>query len=319
MTLTPGGTRTRDSWIRSPALYPLSYGGVYVSTWRGRMLVEIKIQNRTQYVAYAIDAKRISKALLDNIPILYMHNRSQYVAYASDAKRVSKARCCCVQITPPQPQPCTGRGGDLGTTALPITKDALKVVGFDGGGRNSMMFHVDINVKRNAITVKGLKQYIFNRWVEEDGTVSGGPREGSPIKITLYTGPHGVIATDDLVMADWQIAGVAPGVTISTLTPSSADVTGGGVTLDANSKHGLLIVLDSGWTPGAASKYDPPTQEMMYRERKHVTGFTTDNTDLSLTSVGQRYFDNDPGNGQSRGNAYRDNVWAGALVYTVCD
>ena len=27
-TLTPGGTRTRDRWIRSPALYPLSYGGL---------------------------------------------------------------------------------------------------------------------------------------------------------------------------------------------------------------------------------------------------------------------------------------------------
>jgi hypothetical protein len=253
-----------------------------------------------------------------------MHNRSQYVAYASDAKRVSKARCCCVQITPPQP--CTERDGDLGTTALPITTFGdLSILGFadagSGGvnGRNSMMFHVDINVKRNAITVKGLKQYIYNNYLCEGGGKCGGPQEGSPINITLYTGPHGVPATADLDMADWQIAGVATGVNTQ-ISISSASVDAFiELTLKANSKHGLLIVLDSGWTPGTADSYDPPTQEMMVRLAAEVTGFTTDNTDLSLTSVGQRHFDNDPGNGQSRGDAYGDNVWAGALVYTVCD
>ena len=258
-----------------------------------------------------------------------MHNRSQYVAYASDAKRVSKARCCCVQITPTSPpQPCTERDGELGTTAFSITAFGdLDITSFADAmgvnGRNSMMFHVDINVKRNAITVKGLKQYVYNHYISDDGKPSGGPREGIPIKITLYTGPHGVPATADLDMADWQIAGVATGVNIystaSDPRPSSASVDAS-LTLEANSKHGLLIALDSGWIPGAANDNDPPTQEMMYRFAAQVTGFTTDNTDLSLTSVGQRHFDNDPGNEQSRGDEYRaDRVWAGALVYAVCD
>ena len=202
------------------------------------------------------------------------------------------------------------------------------------------MFQLDIIVNESAINITTLKQYVYNRWVSEDGGRAGGPREGSSFSIDLLLGPYGVSADKDLDITEWQHAGTATGETVADVAttalwvePDSASIDGG-LLLDANSQHGLLIALRSGWTPGNPSDDNPPTQELAGQDEsfnppEFPVEVETNNADLTLTSICQRNLDNAPAdvqgdepaqewgtlyNGRGRG---ADRVWAGALTYTV--
>ena len=265
-----------------------------------------------------------------------MTNRAQYVAYANNARRVSRARCCYARGGPPPP--CAEREGELSTGAFVETNrdpdpDLLLFGGFENG-INSKMFQLDIIVKESAINITTLKQYVYNRWVSEDGGSAGGPRAGISFSIDLLLGPYGVSADEDLDITEWPHAGTATGETVADVAstlwvePDSASIDDG-LLLDANSQHGLLIALKSGWTPGNPSHNNPPTQALGWQDESfNPTEFPvaveTNNADLILTSICQRNLDNAPADvqgdepAQEWGTLYdRDRVWAGALTYTV--